>query len=66
MNIAAATSMTKKADPTDAPTMMAVESNAPAAAGVTGRHAAAAALPDDDVVCSEGQGVQAVAALVVE
>jgi hypothetical protein len=50
MTIAAATSMTKNAEPTDAPTMMAVESKAPAAAGVTGRHAAAAELPGDDVV----------------
>ena len=66
MNIAAATSMTKNAEPTDAPTMMAVESKAPAAAGVTGRHAAAADLPGDDVVWSEGQGVHAVEALVVE
>lgn len=66
MNITAATSITTNADPTDAPTMIAVESKAPDVAGITGTQAAADMLPDDDVVCNSGQGVQVVEALEVE
>lgn len=58
--------MTKNAEPTEAPTMIAVASKAPAATGVTGRQADADALPEDDVVCSRGQGKHAVDALDVE
>ncbi len=43
--------------------MMAVASNAPAASTVTGRQAAAEALPEDGVVCKEGQGRHDVDAL---
>ena len=49
MTMAAATSITTNAEPTDAPTMTAVASNAPETEGTTGKHAAADVLPEDDV-----------------
>jgi hypothetical protein len=63
MTRTADSSMTKNAAPTEAPTMMAVASNVPAASAVTGWQAADDALPEEGVVCKEGQGVQDVDAL---
>jgi hypothetical protein len=62
----AATSMTKNAAPTDAPTIIAVASNAPEKTGNTVMQAAADTLPEEGVVCSAGHGVQDVDELVVE
>ena len=66
MTKAAANSMTKKAEPTDAPTTIAVVSKLLCTSATTGVHAASEVLPDEGVVCSWGQGVQEDDAFEVE
>ena len=66
MTNAAATSITRNADPTDAPTMTAVASKLLCTAASTGVHAAADTLPAEDVVWRSGQGTHDVDALDVE